>query len=40
VAVETDNYRDAAFVLYTAAGFQVVEEVLVFRKEYGDLLHQ
>ena len=35
VAVETDNYRDAAFALYTAVGFAVVEDVLVFRKEYG-----
>jgi ribosomal protein S18 acetylase RimI-like enzyme len=35
VAVETDNYRDAAFALYTSVGFQVVEDVLVYRKEYG-----
>ena len=36
VYVETDNYRDAAFALYTSAGFQVLEDVLVYRKEYGD----
>ena len=36
VAVETDNYRDAAFALYTGVGFRVVEDVLVFRKEYDE----
>lgn len=36
VAVETDNYRDAAFALYTGVGFEVVEDVLVWRKEYGE----
>ncbi len=36
VVVETDNYRDAAFALYTGVGFEVVEDVLVFRKEYGE----
>lgn len=34
VVVETDNYRNAAFALYEAAGFQVAETVLVFRKDY------
>lgn len=33
VVVETDNYRNAAFALYEAAGFQVRETVLVFRKD-------
>ncbi len=36
MVVETDNYRDAAFALYTGVGFQVVEDVLVFRKEYAE----
>jgi mycothiol synthase len=34
VYVETDNYRDAAFGLYEAAGFQVIQDVLVYRKDY------
>lgn len=33
VFVETDNYRDAAFKLYTAAGFQLARDVLVYRKD-------
>jgi ribosomal protein S18 acetylase RimI-like enzyme len=32
--VETDNYRDAASQLYTAAGFQVRHDITVYRKEY------
>ena len=36
VYVETDNYRDAAFALYTSMGFEVLEDVLVYRKDYGD----
>ena len=35
--VETDNFRDAAMGLYEAAGFQVVEKVLVYRKDYAPL---
>lgn len=35
VFVETDNYRDAAFALYTSVGFRVAREVLVFRKDYA-----
>ncbi len=35
VDVETDNYRDAAFALYSSVGFQVLEDVLVYRKDYG-----
>lgn len=35
VVVETDNYRDAAFALYESVGFQVRENVLVFRKDYA-----
>lgn len=34
--VETDNYRDTAFRLYQSLGFHVAEEVLVFRKNYGE----
>jgi ribosomal protein S18 acetylase RimI-like enzyme len=32
--VETDNYRDAALELYESAGFRVIQDVLVFRKDY------
>lgn len=35
VVVETDNYRNAAFTLYESVGFQVRENVLVFRKDYA-----
>lgn len=31
--VETDTYRDSAFHLYQAAGFQVMREVVVLRKD-------
>jgi ribosomal protein S18 acetylase RimI-like enzyme len=34
ILVETDNYRDAAFALYTTMGFHVRENVLVYRKDY------
>ncbi len=33
--VETDNYRNEAFRLYESAGFRVIKEVLVFRKDYN-----
>lgn len=33
--VETDNYRDAAFNFYLALGFQVVQNVTVYRKDYA-----
>jgi hypothetical protein len=33
--VETDNFRDTAFQLYEAKGFQVTQNVLVFRKDYA-----
>lgn len=33
VYVETDNYRDAALETYEAAGFRLVEEVRVYRKD-------
>lgn len=34
VFVETDNYRDAALVLYESAGFRVIRDVLVYAKDY------
>jgi len=34
IFVETDNYRNAAFQLYESAGFRVMKDVLVFRKDY------
>ena len=34
IFVETDNYRNAAFTLYQAAEFQVVQDVSVYRKDY------
>jgi ribosomal protein S18 acetylase RimI-like enzyme len=34
VFVLTDNYRSAALHLYTAVGFQVLREVLIYRKDY------
>ena len=34
IYVETDNYRNTAFALYESLGFRVVQDVLVFRKDY------
>lgn len=34
IYVETDNYRNAAFGVYKAAGFAVFREVLVFGKDF------
>ncbi len=34
IYVETDNYRNAALGLYEAAGFRVIQDVLVYRKDY------
>jgi mycothiol synthase len=34
IFVETDNYRNAAFRLYESVGFQVIQDVLVYRKNY------
>jgi mycothiol synthase len=36
IFVETDNYRNTAFHLYESVGFQVVRDVLVYRKDYND----
>jgi mycothiol synthase len=35
IYVETDNYRSTAFDLYESFGFHVIQEVYVFRKDYG-----
>lgn len=37
IYVETDSYRNAALALYEAAGFRVIEDVLVFRRDYGEV---
>ncbi len=37
IFVETDNYRNTAFRLYESFGFQVIQDVLVYRKDYGDM---
>jgi ribosomal protein S18 acetylase RimI-like enzyme len=36
VYVETDSYRNAALELYESAGFRVIQDVLVYRKDYAD----
>ncbi len=36
ISVETDDFRSAAFHLYQSVGFEVVHQVLVYRKEYGE----
>jgi ribosomal protein S18 acetylase RimI-like enzyme len=37
IFVETDNYRNTAFRLYESFDFQVIQDVLVYRKDYGVL---
>ncbi len=37
IFVETDNYRSTAFALYESLGFKVVQQVYVFRKNYGEI---
>ena len=34
IFVQTDNYRDAAFKLYESAGFRVLKNILMYRKNY------
>jgi len=34
ILVETDNYRNTAFRLYDSFDFEVVQDVLVYRKDY------
>ena len=36
IYVETDNYRNAALELYESVGFRVIQDVLVYRKDYDD----
>ena len=35
VYIDTDKYRNAALELYEAVGFRLVQDVLVYRKDYG-----
>jgi ribosomal protein S18 acetylase RimI-like enzyme len=37
ILVETDNYRNTAFRLYESFDFQVLQDVLVYRKDYGKI---
>jgi ribosomal protein S18 acetylase RimI-like enzyme len=37
IFVETDNYRNTAFRLYESFDFQVLQKVLVYRKDYRNL---
>jgi ribosomal protein S18 acetylase RimI-like enzyme len=37
VYVETDKQRNAALALYEAVGFRLLQEVLVYRKDYADV---
>jgi ribosomal protein S18 acetylase RimI-like enzyme len=34
ILVETDSFRNTAFRLYESLGFQVIQDVLVYRKDY------
>jgi ribosomal protein S18 acetylase RimI-like enzyme len=34
VEVETDHYRNAAFALYQSMGFRVIQDILMYRKDY------
>lgn len=35
IFVQTDNYRDRAYSFYQAAGFQVVDNITIYRKDFG-----
>jgi mycothiol synthase len=35
IFVETDNYRNTAFRLYESFDFQVIQDVLIYRKDYA-----
>jgi mycothiol synthase len=35
ILVETDNYRNTAFQLYESFDFQIIQEVLVYRKDFN-----
>lgn len=34
IYVQTDNYRNAAFHLYESVGFRVIQDILMYRKDY------
>jgi ribosomal protein S18 acetylase RimI-like enzyme len=34
IYVETDNYRDTAFRLYESVGFRILQDVIVYRKDF------
>jgi mycothiol synthase len=36
VYVETDNYRNAALGTYEAVGFQVLRDIVIYRKDFSD----
>jgi len=36
IFVETDNYRNTAFQLYESFDFEVIQDVWVYRKDYGE----
>ncbi|HNM36200.1 MAG TPA: hypothetical protein PKI33_04015 [Anaerolineales bacterium] len=33
--IETDNYHNKVFNLYQSIGFEVIQDVLVYRKDYS-----
>lgn len=35
ILVQTDNYRDRAYAFYQAAGFEIIEHITIFRKEFA-----
>ena len=37
IYVETDKYRNAALEFYKSMGFRVIQDVQVYRKDYGDV---
>jgi ribosomal protein S18 acetylase RimI-like enzyme len=34
IYVQTDHYRNAAFKLYESSGFRVIQDILMYRKDY------
>jgi ribosomal protein S18 acetylase RimI-like enzyme len=34
IGVQTDHYRNAAFKLYESRGFRVIQDILMYRKDY------
>jgi len=37
IFVETDTFRNTAFRLYESFDFQVIQNVFVYRKDYGEV---